>query len=67
MHDEGTTSSKDNDEVTTVARSILSTYFADLAEVEGFGDVATRLRKTVLEDGKFADAHLRAALFDAIP
>jgi hypothetical protein len=57
----------EGEEVTTVARSILSTYFAELAQVDGFTDIAARLRKVVLDDGVFADAQLRAALFDDAP
>lgn len=53
--------------VTTVARSVLSAFFDELAKVEGFTEIAPKLRKTVLDDGLFAEPAIRAALFPDVP
>ena len=53
--------------ITTVAGVVLSEFFEALAELEGFEEAATKLRAVVLDDGVFAEAAIRNALFsDAI-
>ncbi|WP_245442293.1 hypothetical protein [Mesorhizobium hawassense] len=47
----------------SVAANILGQFFAELEKEEGLGDVATRLRKVVLDDGVFAEPSIRAAIF----
>ena len=47
-----------------VVNSVLDAFLNTLADEQGFTDVATRLRKTLLEDGKRSEAALRAALFE---
>ena len=61
---------KDQDEaaeppakVKSVAATILGEFFDVLEKEEGFGEIAPRLRKVVLEDGVFAEPSIRAALF----
>ena len=61
---------KDQDEaaepstkVKSVAATILGEFFDTLENEEGFGEIAPRLRKVVLEDGVFAEPSIRAALF----
>lgn len=49
--------------VKSVAATILGEFFDVLEKEEGFGEVAPRLRKVVLEDGIFAEPSIRAALF----
>lgn len=63
-------STEENDEgvdapekVKSVAATILSEFFDNLGREEGFGEIAPRLRKVVLEDGVFAEPSIRAALF----
>jgi len=53
-------------QVKTVAASILGEFFDALAQ-EDLSDVVSRLRKTVLEDGVFAEPSIRAALFPDAP
>lgn len=47
----------------SVAVTIISEFFDVLEKEEGLDDVASRLRKVVLEDGIFAEPSIRAALF----
>lgn len=61
---------KDKDEgakppvkVKSVAANILGDFIDTLEKEEGFSEIAPRLRKVVLEDGVFAEASIRAALF----
>lgn len=49
--------------VKSVAATILGEFFDVLEKEEGFGEIAPRLRKVVLEDGVFAEPSIRAALF----
>ncbi|WP_253708967.1 hypothetical protein [Bradyrhizobium sp. WD16] len=49
--------------VKSVSATILDEFFDTLEQEEGFGEIASRLRKVVLKDGVFADPSLRAALF----
>lgn len=49
--------------VKTVAAGILGEFLDALAKEEGLGDASTRLRKTVLDDGVFAEPSIRAAMF----
>lgn len=49
--------------VKSVAATILGEFFEVLEKEEGFGEIAPRLRKVVLEDGVFAEPSIRAALF----
>jgi len=50
-------------QVKTVTADILNEFFDALAEVDGLGAVSLRLRKTVLDDGLFAEPAIRAAIF----
>ncbi|KAB0265770.1 hypothetical protein [Microvirga brassicacearum] len=50
-------------EVKSVAATILGEFFDVLEKEEGFGEVAPRLRKVVLEDGVLAEPSIRGALF----
>lgn len=47
----------------SVAVTIIGEFFDVLEKEEGLDDVASRLRKVVLEDGIFAEPSIRAALF----
>ena len=49
--------------VGSVSSVILGEFFSELAKDDTLADVAKRLRKTVLEDGVFAEAVVRSALF----
>lgn len=49
--------------VKTVAANILGEFFDILEKEEGFGEIACRLRKVVLDDGVIAEPSIRAALF----
>lgn len=49
--------------VKSVAATILGEFFDVLEREEGFGEIAPRLRKVVLEDGIFAEPTIRSALF----
>lgn len=49
--------------VTTVASSVLSSFFDEIARVDDFGECAEQLRKLVLVDGVFAEPAVRNALF----
>ena len=51
------------DEITTVARAVLNSYFDKLADTEGFSEIAAKLRRAVLYDHQFNDAAIKAALF----
>lgn len=51
------------DKVKSVAATILGEFFDVLEKEEGFGEIAPRLRKVVLEDGIFAEPSIRTALF----
>jgi len=53
--------------VTTVAKSVLSVFFDELAKIENMADIAGGLRKVVLVDGVFTEPALRAALFPDAP
>lgn len=53
--------------VTTVAESVLTIFFDELAKTEGLAEIAPKLRKVVLEDGVFAEPAVRAALFPDTP
>ncbi|MDB5466921.1 MAG: hypothetical protein JWQ46_1683 [Phenylobacterium sp.] len=47
----------------SVAHGVLESFFKRLGETDGYTDVAVRLRKVVVEDGNFAEAALRTAIF----
>jgi hypothetical protein len=49
--------------VGTVAEKILIAVFDEMANDEGLANVASSLRKLVLEEGIFSEAALRAAIF----
>lgn len=49
--------------VKSVSATILSDFFDELAKDESLTDIATKLRKTVLDDGVFAEPAIRAVLF----
>ena len=49
--------------VPTVAGAVLAEFFDALKAVDGFTEAAPKLRALVLDDGVFAEAVIRAALF----
>ena len=53
--------------ITSVSASILAAFFDDLAAVETLAEIAAPLRKLVLEDGVFAEAAIKAAMFPNAP
>ena len=53
--------------VTTVAKTVLSSFFDELAKTDELSETASCLRKAVLDDGVFAEAAIRAALFPDTP
>ena len=53
--------------VKSVSASILGEFFDELAMDESLTDTAQKLRKTVLDEGVFAEAAIRAALFPDAP
>lgn len=53
--------------VTSVARTVLDTFFDELARVEGLSEIAPKLRKVVLDNGVFSEPAIRAALFSDAP
>lgn len=50
--------------VSNVTSTVLERFFADLAVVDGFEEVAARLKTVVLEKWNFAEVSIRAAIFD---
>ncbi|MGI4940292.1 MAG: hypothetical protein ACRYHQ_06970 [Janthinobacterium lividum] len=63
-----TRDTRDGDEqaaskVTTVAGAVLLEFFDALGKLEGLEEAAPKLRAVVLDDGVFAEAAIRAALF----
>ncbi|MDK9696973.1 MAG: hypothetical protein OEL76_11320 [Siculibacillus sp.] len=54
-------------QVKSVSAVILGQFFDVLEKEEGFAEVASRLRKLVLEDGIFAEPSIRGALFPDTP
>lgn len=50
-------------QVATVSESILMQFFDELAKDESLSEIAPNLRKTVLDDGVFAEPAIRAAIF----
>ena len=50
-------------QVKSVAATILGEFFDAVGQEEGLTEVATRLRKVVLDEGVFAEPSIRAALF----
>ena len=53
--------------VKSVSATILSKFFDELAKDESLNDIAPKLRKTVLDEGVFAEPAIRAALFPDVP
>jgi len=49
--------------ITTVSENILKQFFDELAKDESLSEIALNLRKTVLDDGVFAEPAIRAAMF----
>ena len=49
--------------ITTVAGAVLSEFFDALTKLEGFEEAAPRLRAVVVDNGVFAEAAVRTALF----
>ncbi len=47
----------------TVTSSVLGSFFDALAKEDGFADLATDLRKLVLDDGVFAEPAIRTVMF----
>lgn len=50
-------------QVKSVAAGILGGFFEALAKEDGLSDVAAALRKTVLDEGIFAEPAIRTAMF----
>jgi hypothetical protein len=50
-------------QVKSVAAGILDEFFDELAKEDGLADIAAGLRKTVFDDGVFAEPAIRAAMF----
>lgn len=69
MQDNGTTgeSAGGGEKVGTVAGAVLTTFFDALAKTDDLADIAANLKKTVLDDGVFAEPAVRAALFPDAP
>ena len=53
--------------VKSVSATILGKFFDELAKDESLNDIAPKLRKTVLDEGVFAEPAIRAALFPDAP
>ncbi|WP_316978905.1 hypothetical protein [Shumkonia mesophila] len=53
--------------VKSVSATILGEFFDTLAKDEMLTDIAPKLRKTVLDDGIFAEPAIRTALFPDAP
>ena len=53
--------------VATVSKAVLGAFLEDVAKNEGFEDVASTLKKVVIEDGVFAEPAIRAAIFPDAP
>jgi hypothetical protein len=49
--------------VSTVAHRILNQFFDDLQAIEGFQEIAGRLHEAVLDNGSYAEAAIRRAMF----
>ncbi len=49
--------------VSTVTHRILERFFKELRAVDGYHEIADRLHKTVIEEGSYAEANLRKAIF----
>lgn len=49
--------------IATVSENILKQFFDELAKDESLSEIALNLRKTVLDDGVFAEPAIRAAMF----
>ena len=47
----------------SVAHTVLGTFFKALGETEGYADIAQRLKDTVLKKESFAEAAIKAAIF----
>ena len=54
-------------EFESVSEAILSGFFDELAKMEPLSEPAASLRKTVLDDGIFAEPAIRAAIFSDLP
>jgi len=53
--------------VKSVSATILGEFFDELAKDQSLADVASKLRKTVLDESVFAESAIRAALFPDAP
>lgn len=53
--------------VTTVAGAIIDKFLEELGAAEGYADVATNLRKVIVEQKSFSEADIRKALFGDVP
>jgi hypothetical protein len=47
----------------SVSATVLDEFFDELAKDDALADVASKLRKTILDDGVFAEPAIRAILF----
>jgi len=65
--DSGANQSAPPIKVTPVSTNILDEFFNALANEEGLGEVASRLRKVIAQDNVFAEPAIRAALFPDAP
>jgi hypothetical protein len=46
-----------------VARSIVQEFVDELSKVDGFADVAERLRETIIDQKKMSETAIQAAIF----
>lgn len=51
----------------TVARTVFEKFFSELAKIDGFADISSRMHKLVIEEEVFAEPSIRAALFPDAP
>ncbi len=49
--------------VATVSKAVLGAFLDDLSKNQGFEDIASTLKKVVIEDGVFAEPAIRVAIF----
>lgn len=55
------------EKVTTVAATVLTAFFDELAKADDLVDITANLKKLVLDDGVFAEPSVRAVLFPDAP
>lgn len=53
--------------VSTVAGSVLDSFFDELAKTDDLKDITANLKKLIVDDGVFAEPAIRAVLFADAP